>query len=157
MLGKKLGSARKPRNKAEKAEKIKKTLTLIGKAVNKGMSYADSARLAGIHPQTFWDWKKFAREGREPYAEYWDIIVKAELEGEMTLLERIDQAGVNGDWRADAWLLEKRKPKRYGKREHINQTVIDKRKKDLSKMSDDELEDHIEELEKAKKGANDEM
>lgn len=151
MLKKKPGSAKKPKNKDEMAEKVKKMLTLIAKAVSKGMSYNDSARLAGLHPQTFYKWKGLAKQGKEPYAKYWQIMEQADLAGELDILERIELAGKNGDWRADAWMLEKRKPKRYGKREQINQTVIDKTKKDLFQMSDDELEAHVKKLEKLTK------
>lgn len=145
-VAKKSGQAKMPRCKKEKCELVKKQLKDTAFGIKLGMSYDSAARAAGMNPCTFYRWKSYAKEGREPYASEWKVIEEADFLGERELLDRINQAGQRGDWKADAWLLEKRRPKRYGKQETVNQTFVDKTLQDLAKKTDEELDAEIEKM-----------
>lgn len=147
-VAKKPGQGKSPKCAKEKCELVKKQLKDTAYGIKLGMSYDSAARAAGMNPCTFYRWKSYAKEGREPYASEWNIIEESDFLGERELLRRINEAGERGDWKADAWLLEKRRPKRYGKQENLSQTFIDKTNQALLKKTDEELEAEIKELEK---------
>jgi hypothetical protein len=81
---------------------------------------------------------KRARSGE--YREFYELTVRAEAEGEVAAMALITKAGqprtvtkvtvgpkgttttteqVEGDWKANAWRLERLKPKKYGERRRV--------------------------------------
>jgi hypothetical protein len=81
-------------------------------AVARGMGYDRAAAACGIDRGTFRVW-------RECNPAFSIALEKAEAAGEDACLARIEQAGMSGVWKADAWLLERRYPERYGRRETV--------------------------------------
>ena len=43
-------------------------------------------------------------------------LKRADLEAELACLRQIKEAAQNGDWRAAAWMLERRYPEKWGRR-----------------------------------------
>jgi hypothetical protein len=84
---------------------------------------------AGISYDTYRRWMKIgklAQDGSSPeheaHARFYLATRKAMADAEVKLVERIEQAGVI-EWQADAWLLERRHNKRWGKRIEQKVTV----------------------------------
>jgi len=77
-------------------------------AVRMGMRYQDACRYVKITPATFQTWTNRGAMGDEPYATFTCAVKAAETEGMMACLESIERAHRNKDWKAAAWLLERR-------------------------------------------------
>lgn len=84
---------------------------LILDAIRVGSTYALAAAWGGISDDTLDEWKK-------KYSDFAESFRKAEGEAALKRLARIDKAGREGDWRADAWWMERRYPDAYGKTVH---------------------------------------
>ncbi|MFT3927450.1 MAG: hypothetical protein QM778_33260 [Myxococcales bacterium] len=76
-----------------------------------GSTVPVAAAAAGIPKKTIEAWMHKGREGLDPYSELVEGIREAKAVHEASLLQRLNKAGAK-DWRADAWMLERR----YGKR-----------------------------------------
>jgi transposase len=97
-----------------------------------------SCAAAGIGAHTFYYWRDRLRKG-DPraanYAPFYDGVKKAIAVGETSHVSRIEAAAEAGTWQASAWLLERRFPERWAKRD-----VLEVRgAKDLSDLSDADL------------------
>jgi len=93
----------------------------ITDALKIGATRTDAALLGGISKDTFYEWM-----GTHP--DFSDAIARAEAEAKEQRLKRIMAAGirtivdpntgklkdVKGDWKADAWVLERRFPADFG-------------------------------------------
>lgn len=87
----------------------------IVEALRKGATVGIASQYAGISETTAYQWRARGRAGDPFYrkfAEDWDEAVSR---GAIELLENVRVAGDDGDWRAAAWLLERRHPSQYGK------------------------------------------
>lgn len=96
-----------------------------------------ACRRVGIDPKTLRNWLTYAEKGDERYVPVRAAILEAESEVELEAIRRIGAAALE-DWKADAWWLEKRYPKRYGNRskvEHSGQIATGA----LAQKTDDEL------------------
>lgn len=88
-------------------------------ALRTGAPRVDCALAAGIGRSTFLRW--IARGKRSKTGEYrafWDEVRAAQSEGKVALSALIVREAQSGDWRAAAWILERRHGKEYGRREH---------------------------------------
>lgn len=79
--------------------------------VSSGLTIRRACEWAGVSEKTFRSWR--AADGSLSAA-----LKKAEIEFESIHLERISDAskGQEPDWKASAWLLERKFPKRYARR-----------------------------------------
>ena len=82
-------------------------------------NYRDTAaKLAGIHRHTFRNWiKRGEAAKRGIFFDFVDAIKKAEAEGEARRVARINRAGEDGNWQADAWFLERKYPDKWGRKD----------------------------------------
>ncbi len=80
-----------------------------------GVSRRVAAQAVGVSPRTLLRW---LTRGREPdsgiYCLFLSAIQRAEAEGEVASVQHIRIAGAK-DWRAAAWFLERKYPKRWAK------------------------------------------
>lgn len=126
----------------------------VSDAIRRGNTIVNSAVLGGISHQTHATWilrgaacKKMQEEGQtlsateRLYAEYLDEVNAAKADYEQKLISRIEEAGkLPQQWQASAWLLERKNPKDWGRKdkmdvEHSGSITIDMR---LSFDNDDE-------------------
>jgi hypothetical protein len=87
------------------------------RAIRAGCSLKDAALCAGIDRATLQRW--LARGRAEQAGEYCDLcgaVTRARAECEVRCLALINRAA-RKDWRAAAWLLERRYPQRFGRPE----------------------------------------
>lgn len=83
-------------------------------------NYIDrSCEAVGINPSTFYTWKKKGKRGIEPYATFLKRVEKVEAKAEMKHLGIIHDVAEGGNWLASAWILERKYPNRFGKREQM--------------------------------------
>jgi hypothetical protein len=74
----------------------------------------DACGCAGIHRATFYRWiERGRRQATGAYRDVCDSITRARATGRIFLLAKIYDAAAT-DWRAGAWLLERRDPEGYG-------------------------------------------
>ncbi len=98
-----------------------------------GASYEVAAHHAGIHPDTFQAWRKKGRTDLETgdtnttYAQLVTDLQRARAKSEITLVKRIRALG-RDDWRANAFVLERRFPERWARRDHVDVSVSERSK-----------------------------
>lgn len=80
----------------------------IIQAVRAGLTHERAAAAAGIDERTFYNWMKRGESStRGIFFQFFQDIKKAEAEGELALVARIQRAASEGTWQAAAWLLER--------------------------------------------------
>lgn len=150
------GQGRKPRNQQQMAEYVQEKIELICKAIKSGLTINNAARAAGVNPNTYYVWKKKGEAGIEPWASYWERVQLAIHQGEAVLANRIATASQD-DWRAAAWMLERRHPENWSKQTEVN--LKGQLNMNLSEMSDEQLKEELDKakkkLEEAKRGETD--
>lgn len=98
----------------------------LNQAISVGAYIEDACIFAGISSRQFRRWRELAEQGIEPYAERWEEINKSESQSIVRNLFNIQNASNNGTWQASAWLLERKYPEKYGRKETVN--LVDKNK-----------------------------
>jgi transposase len=102
-------------------------------AIRAGNYMETAAAFAGVAKQTFYNWLRRGRRARSGrYREFVDAVKKALAEAEVRDLEVIRQAATgtgpfeeNPQWQAAAWRLERRNPKRWGRKDRHEVTGKD--------------------------------
>lgn len=99
-------------------------------AIRAGNFLEPAASFAGIDESTLHRWlKRGARERKGARHDLAMAVDKATADSETLAVARISKEGSEGSWQAEAWLLERRFPERWGRRERhevkaeINSTV----------------------------------
>lgn len=115
----------------------------------KAGNYAKTACiLAGISESTFYSWKKQGmNEKSGKYLEFLESIKKAEKFAEAYFVQLIREAAENSpmNWKAAAWLLERRNPDEWG---NINKMAMKHEGKMKLKTKTVNVFNEIDELEK---------
>ena len=126
---------------------------LVETVVNfiKAGNYLNTAcEAAGISHQTYYNWKARAEEGlasgrTDKYVEFFERIKKAEKEAEAFLVANIKNAAVKKNvWQAAAFLLERKYPERWGRKDR--QEVTGNIGIDLTGLSDEQLKERLLEM-----------
>lgn len=104
-------------------------------SVSKGVTYEIAARAAGIHADTFAEWRRKGRRELQaqnngakpdpdlaPYAQLVTDLHDAQGQAEAQIVKWV-HAAARDDWRAGIALLERRHPERWGKRDHVDVNV----------------------------------
>ena len=84
-------------------------------AIESGLYPADAAVVAGIHRDTFWEW-------RADVPTVANAIRDAESFAKGVLMANI-RGHMQTNWQASAWMAERRWPAEYGRRDRIAHTV----------------------------------
>ena len=101
-----------------KALPIAPYLDKLEQALAIGATFELAARYAGISPRTFTRWRSQAEQAKPgtALAELRDRLTQAEARAAIGWLVHIEQAARAGDWRAAAFMLERRYPEAFGRR-----------------------------------------
>ena len=106
------GQTKKPRKRPTTRPHDEVKVDLL-ENLRTGMTIEASALLAGIHPRTYYLWK----DADEDFCFDAEEAIRF---SEAVLLERVKVLAMDKmDWRAFAWILEKRFPDDYGKRQEL--------------------------------------
>lgn len=120
----------KPASVGRKSKLTPEVESQIAQAIMDGLSIKDACLLAGIGQSTYY-------QNLRKNSEFAQLIARTEAEFKRTRLQRIKAAGVRvvkgrngepvveGDYRADIWLMEKRFPDEYGPKLIIKLTPED--------------------------------
>ena len=92
----------------------------LNQALSVGAYIEDACIFAGISSRQFRRWRELAEQGVEPYAGRWVEIQRSESQAVIRNLFNIHNAGNSGSWQASAWILERKYPAKYGRREQIS-------------------------------------
>lgn len=85
-----------------------------------------AARFSGVDPSTLKHWLRKGKEQTEGiYFEFAEAYELAKAQGETRLLSEITNAVEAGDWRAAAWILERKYPARWSKQNRVEVTGKD--------------------------------
>ena len=95
----------------------------ILKALRDGNTYKTAALVAGISQRSLFDWLALGREGDRRYVALAQAVKEATAVGEAELVASIRTAGQVA-WQANAWLLERRNPKDFGRKDRVVQQTI---------------------------------
>jgi transposase len=87
-------------------------LATLCECVGLGMTYEQSAEVAGIGERTLREWRE-----RKPAVSA--ALKKAELDGMRRRLQRIERAAEEGAWQADMTWLERKYPEQWGRRDRV--------------------------------------
>ena len=95
--------------------------------VREGQTLETAARLAGIHRDTFHDWRRrgsAAAEARAtgaavdqaelPFLELHDVVEVARAQAQADAVLEVRAAGRAGNWQASRWFLERSFPEEWG-------------------------------------------
>lgn len=85
-------------------------------AIRLGCDIIDCCGVAGITKTTYYRWRQWAEDGRQPFRDFCDAVDRAEATGSQARMSAIHMHAEK-DWRALAWVQEHRFPDRYGKRQ----------------------------------------
>lgn len=85
--------------------------------VARGMYHEMAYALGGVAVDTVHRrWFAAARDGVQPFMLFRELVDQADLVAQAALVSRIERASAAGDWRAAAWLLERRHFAQWGVR-----------------------------------------
>lgn len=113
-------------------------------ALRKGATYKLAAQAAGVGETTLFKYIRKGREGDRTWAPFFKEIQLAEHSRAETMLQRIEE-GAKKDWRAAAWLLERR----YGYRKDAPLDSIPDENKKAPPDAVALLRQQVDELQKA--------
>lgn len=86
-----------------------------------GMPYKLACQAAGINYDTFNEWMKKGAEGsNKKFIEFSDQVRASEAECAKRNLDNLRKAADNGSVASSMWLLERRYPDEFGKRDKID-------------------------------------
>lgn len=103
--------------KTKLSQKITDAFT---KAIGEGVSIVAACQFAGVCERTYYTWTSKGEAGKEPYIQFVQAIKKAEAKAEQRWV-RVIETHAADTWTAAAWLLERRFPDRWGRRERVQQ------------------------------------
>lgn len=84
-----------------------------------GMPITQTCHYAGISHETYYTWMDKGSEGIAPYADFFEAATRARVEGLRALASTVREAALD-DWRAAAWMLERRSPDEWSKRTELS-------------------------------------
>lgn len=98
-------------------ERMKKILD----GIKVGLSYEGACGLARVHYTTFLRWKRWGEENTsEKFRKFYEELNYAEAVAEAEQLKRIK---ADPDTKYACWILERRHPDRWGKKEQVKQEI----------------------------------
>jgi hypothetical protein len=83
--------------------------------IERGLLYATAAKRCGVSRRTIHRWRTAGKRGVKRFRQFYLDLRQATAAATIRDLEIIRQCAEAGDWRAAAWRLAFRDPKRYGR------------------------------------------
>lgn len=118
---------KKPKNPGGRPLKLnKKLIEKISNAIRVGAYVETAATYAGVQKSTFYEWLKLgASQPNTLYEKFSNAIEKAMADAELRDLQTIDKAAtVGANWKAAAWRLERKFPRKWGRFDRMESTAL---------------------------------
>ncbi len=95
--------------------------SLLMAAIARGLPLKEAASLAGISYDTLNRWRNEAQAENAPpeFRHFCEALKRAQAAAVDILLGRIQEAAQRGDWKAAAWILERRHPDAWGRQQRV--------------------------------------
>lgn len=99
----------------------------VCEAVRRGLTYKQAASYAGISYSTLNRWRIEGQQddSASEFREFWKAFEQAGGEAAFRCLGYIDEAASRGDWKAAAWMLERRYPKEWGRSQGFRPDLLE--------------------------------
>lgn len=118
-------AARKAKTERKKTgRRTKLTRDVLNRAVelkSGGANNVDICAAIGIHESTFYEWVNKPKTDLQ--REFSDAIKRAEADYKNALLAIVMRDAQEKDWKAAAWLLERKYPSEYARTDRVQATV----------------------------------
>ncbi|MFA6728968.1 MAG: hypothetical protein WCS17_12265 [Prevotella sp.] len=117
----------------------------IGNNITLGMPLKFAAEAVGITEQTFYNWlKRGETESKGQFFEFNEHVKECQAKAVQLHLKLITKAASEGSWQASAWILERRHPSEFGRREKIELDAKMKHEvNNPAEMTEEELQQAI--------------
>lgn len=96
---------------------------VIVSSVREGAPVEPACEAAGISVSTYYNWMRWGKGGKEPYASFLQDVTRARAEAELELLSTAkagdDKGESNGPARCAQWILERTRGNRYAARVNV--------------------------------------
>ena len=96
-----------------------KTIARIAKVLALGGTINSACRAGGIDTATYYSWLRRGEEGEDPFVGFLSAVKESQAVAEHKALSIINEAMLD-HWQAAAWLLERRYPDDYGRRQRMD-------------------------------------
>lgn len=104
----------------------------IGQNIILGMPIKFAAEAAGIGETTFYRWMQSGEKAkRGKFREFWEYIKECQAKAVQLHVKLITRAANEGSWQASAWILERRHPNEFGRKDRIDMKADIKSKNDI--------------------------
>jgi len=111
--------------------------------IRDGNSPTVSATLVGISPSTYFNWMSKGSNHEPRFMEFLESIKRANAQSIVNQVAHIARAADSGNWRAAAWLLERKAPESFGKESTRSPEVDTQTLEKPLKISIQQLEESI--------------
>lgn len=93
---------------------------IIGNNITLGMPLKFAAEAAGITEVTFYNWlKRGEAESKGQFFEFAEHVKACKAKAVQLHLKLITKAATDGSWQASAWILERRYPEEFGRKDRL--------------------------------------
>lgn len=119
----------------------------IGDNITLGMPLKFAAEATGITEVTFYNWlKRGENESKGKFFEFAEHIKACKAKAVQLHLKLITKAATDGNWQASAWILERRHPEEFGRKDRLKLDANMKHSGEvnLHTLSDEELMEIIQ-------------
>jgi hypothetical protein len=92
----------------------------IGNNITLGMPLKFASEAAGVPERTFYQWLEYG--GKQEYGKYHDFLLycdNCKSKAVQLHLKLITKAASSGSWQASAWILERRHPEDFGRKDKL--------------------------------------
>ena len=88
--------------------------------ISDGNTFERACRLSNISDSVFYSWKARGEKEKEgKFADFLEATLKAGEQFKQTNINIIQEAAKDGTWQAAAWLLERKHPEEFGRRDRV--------------------------------------
>ena len=118
----------------------------IGDNITLGMPLKFAAEAAGISEVTFYNWmNRGESESKGQFYEFAEHVKACKAKAVQLHLKLITKAATDGSWQASAWILERRYPEEFGRKDRLELDANMKHSGEvnLHTLSDEDLMDII--------------
>ena len=113
--------------------------------IEKGNTFHRACTLTNISDSVFFKWRAHGEKAKSgKYFQFFHVVKKAEEKFKAWNIQQIMSAAKKGNWQAAAWLLERKYPDEFGRRERQEIKIsaeIKAPELDLTKLTDKQLDD----------------